>query len=65
VTLIAGSLFLFLICCVQRPSMERDQESQADAEYDERNEKVTVPENAAEFFEFGHGALWFNRLAQP
>jgi len=38
-----------------RLSMQRDQESQAKAEHDERNEKVAVMQNGAELFKFSHG----------
>jgi len=38
-------------------SMQRDQESKAHGENDERNEEVTVGENGAKFFNFGHGVF--------
>jgi len=47
--------------------MQRDQKRKPDAEYDERNEEVTVNENGAKFCELSHGGLcnWRNHKEAP
>jgi hypothetical protein len=47
--------------------MQRDQKGKPNAEHDEGNQKMTVMENGAELFGFGHGgpSSFHQRLAQP